>query len=168
MIPGQHRHELLGDELLQAQPVALDPLGDRQKGQIELVDAQHLGELLARLLAHGELDAGMASWKIASASETSIGPIVCIAPTVTRPSEPRRPCSSNGGLELGEDAPGPRDQELAGVGDRYPPRGPLHERQPDLLLQPPDLCERAGWAMCSRAAARVNCRSSASATRYRS
>ena len=40
--------------------MALDPLGHRQEGQVEDVVAEHLGELLARLLAHGELDAGMA------------------------------------------------------------------------------------------------------------
>ena len=43
----KHNHELLGEELLEPQSVALDPLGDGQECQIEFVVAQHLRELLA-------------------------------------------------------------------------------------------------------------------------
>ena len=68
---------------MQAEAVRLDPLGHRQERKVDLVDAQHLGHLLAGLLAHGEPDVGMELVELASASERSTGPIVCIAPIVT-------------------------------------------------------------------------------------
>ena len=44
-----------------------------------------------------------------------------------------------GGAQLGQDPPRPRDQQLTGLGDRHPARGPLDERDADLLLEPADL-----------------------------
>ena len=49
-----------------------------------------------------------------------------------------------GGIDLGEDPPGARDEQLAGVGDRNAARRALDEREADLLLQPADLLGQCG------------------------
>ena len=149
MIARQDHDQLLGDELLQPEPVALDPLGHRQEREVELVDAQHLGQLLARVLAHRQLDAGVAlvedrqrerhvdrahrvdhadrhAARLHAAQRLELGP---------------------GGVDLGEDPPGARDQDLAGVGDRDAAGGALDER----AARPPP---RAGGSAATAPAGR--------------
>ena len=47
--------------------------------------------------------------------------------------------SASAALQLRQDPPRPRDQQLPGLGDRHPARRPLDERDADLLLEPADL-----------------------------
>jgi hypothetical protein len=49
-----------------------------------------------------------------------------------------------GGVDLGQDPPRPRQQQLAGLGHRDPSRRALHERQSGLLLEPPYLLGQGG------------------------
>ena len=49
-----------------------------------------------------------------------------------------------GRLELGQDPARADDQQLAGVGQRHPPRGALDERQAELVLEPADLLGQRG------------------------
>jgi len=146
VIARQDHHELLGDELAQDEPLGLDPLGHRQKRQVEHVVAQHLPELLARLLADGQLDARVAlvehgqcqrhvdrSHRVHRADRH-----------VTRPDAGQRLHLGVGGVDLGQDPAGAGDERPARLGDRDPPGGALHQREPDLLLEPADLLRQGG------------------------
>ena len=141
MIGRQDHHELLGDELAQDQPLRLDPLGHRQEGEVEHIVAQHLRELLARLLADGELDGGVAlvehrqrerhvhrSHRVHRADGHVAGP-----------DAGERLHLRLGGVDLGQDPARARHERLARLGDRDPPGGPLHQGEADLLLEPADL-----------------------------
>ncbi len=141
MVAGEHEDQLLGDELEQAEPVALDPLGDREEGEFELVDPEHLGQLLAGLLADGELDRRMALVEDGQNHRD-----------VDRPhgvhDADRHPSGLDaaqplhlvvGGVDLGQDPPGAVDEAVTGLGHRHPPRRPLHQGQADLVLEPADL-----------------------------
>ena len=47
-------------------------------------------------------------------------------------------------LELGQHPARPDDEDLAGVGQRHVAGGALHQRQPDLVLEPADLLRQRG------------------------
>ncbi len=159
MIGRQDRHQLLGDELAQTQPVALHPLGHRQEGEVEHVVAQHLGQLLAGLLAHGQLDARVALMEHGQGQRHVDGTHRVHRPdhhmAGSHPGE--RLHLGRGRLDLGQDAAGPGDQRPAGLGDRDLPRGALDEGQPDLPLEPPDLLgeRRLGDVLAGRGAGEV-------------
>jgi hypothetical protein len=70
-------------------------------------------------------------------------------------------------LDLGDDRPGARDEQLTGLGDTRRVVRSTTVR-PSSSSKRRICWERAGCAMCSRAAARVKFRSSERATRYRS
>ena len=121
--------------------MALDPLGHRQERDIDLVDAEHLGEPAARVLAHRQLDLRVALVEDGERQRD-----------VDRPHRVHRadghvPAlhAAHGlelgarGIELGEDPAGPGDEQLARGGDRDRSRRPLRERDADLILQAPDL-----------------------------
>ena len=61
------------------------------------------------------------------------------------------------GLELHQDPPRPRHEQLARVGQRHAPRRPLDQREADLVLQPPDLLRerRLGDVLARRRAREV-------------
>ena len=142
----QHGDELLGDEPVQLQAAALDALGDRQEREVDDVVAQHLGELLAGLLADGQLDGGVVAVKGREQQRE-----VDRAHRVQRAD--RQPPALHAGerlqlgggrFELGEDVAGAGDEQLAGAGERDLARRALDERQPDLGLQAADLLGERG------------------------
>ena len=142
----QRDDELLADEPVQLQAAALDALGDRQEREVDDVVAQHLGELLAGLLAHGQLDGGVVAVKGRQQQRQ-----VDRAHRVQRAD--RQPAALDAGqrlqlglrgVELGEDVARARDEQLAGAGERDPARRALDEREPDLGLQPADLLRQRG------------------------
>ncbi len=146
MVEREDDDELLGDELVQSEAVTLDPLGHRQEGEVELVEPEHLGELFARLLADGQLDARMAL-----VEDRQHERHVDRAHRVQRAD--RHPAGLDaaealelgvGGLELGQDPPGASDEQLAGLGDRHLPSRPLDEREAGLLLEAADLLGERG------------------------
>ena len=141
MIAGQDHDQLLGHQLLQAESVALDPLGHRQEGQVELIDAKHLGQLLTRVLAHGQLDAGVAlvvdRQRHRDVDRTHRVHHADRHASRLHPAE--RLELRAGRVDLGEDPPRAGNEILAGVRDRDASRRPVDERQPDLLLEPADL-----------------------------
>ena len=126
---------------MQPEAVALDPLGHRQEGEVEHVVAQHLGELLARLFEHGELDAGVALVEDRQRERHVDRPhrVHRANRHVAGEDAAQRLQLGLGGAQLGQDPPRPRDQQLPGLGDRHPARGPLDQRDADLLLEPADL-----------------------------
>ena len=139
--------------------MALDPLGHRQEGEVEHVVAEHLGQLLARLLAHRELDAGMALVEHGQRERH-----------VHRPHRVHRPDHHVAGahagerlhlgvgrVHLGEDPARAGDQRLTGLGDRHPPRGALDQGEAELLLEPADLLRERGLGdvLASRRAGEV-------------
>ena len=142
----QHDDELLHQNLLQRQAVALDALGDGQESEVEHVDAQHLRERVAVVLANGQLDLRMQLMEARDHQRD-----------IDRPHRVHRPERHVAGLdpahaiellarrfELGQHTTGPRDQQVAGVGDRDPPRGAFDERQAELLLELLDLLRERG------------------------
>ena len=142
----QDRHQLLGDELAQAQPLGLDPLGHRQEGQVEHVVAQHLGELLARLLADGQLDARVALVKHRQCQRhvDRSHRVHRADRHVAGPDAGQRLHLRVGGVDLGQDPPGAGDERLTRLGDRHAPGRPLDQGEPDLLLEPADLLRERG------------------------
>ena len=141
MVLREHRDKLLGEQLVQTQAVALNPLGDRQERQVERVVAQHLGQLLARLLADRQLDPGVALVEHRQRQRDVDRPHGVHRADVDAPA--LHPLE---GRELGrrrfdfhEDSPRACDQQPAGVGDRHLAGGPFDERHPELLLEPLDL-----------------------------
>ena len=146
MVARQDDHELLGDELMQAQPVALHALGDRQEGEVEHVVTEHLGQLFARLFAHGELDGGVALMEHGERQRDvhrSHG-VHRADRHVPRPHTGERLHLGVGGVDLGEDPAGARHQRAARFGDRDPAGRALDERQSDFPLEPADLLREGG------------------------
>ncbi len=126
---------------MQTEPVALDPLSDGQERQIELVDAQQLGHLVARELANREPDVGMALGEQRQ-RERQIDRTHRVHRAdrhVAGVHAAERLELLFGGFELCQDPAGADHQQLAGVGQRDPARGPLNERQAQFLLDAPDL-----------------------------
>ena len=167
MAEREHDDELLADERAQRQARPLDALGDRQEREVDLVVAQHRGELLAGLLAHDELDRPIA---LVEAREQQR--------EVDRPHRvqraDRQPPRLDPGerlqlgvrrVELGQRPARAGDEDLARLRHRDAARRALDEHRPELRLEARICCDSAGCATCSRAAARVKWRSSASATR---
>ena len=141
VIAREDHDEFLVEQLMQAEPVALDPLRDRQKRQVKLVCPEHLGQFLARLLADGQLNRRMALVEDRERERD-----------VDRPHRVHRADRDVSGLhaaqplqlamrrlELCEDPPRSGDQELARIGDRDAPGGALSEREADLVLKATDL-----------------------------
>jgi len=143
---GQDRHDLLGGEPLELEAVAVDAPGHGQEGDVELVRTQPLGQALARLLVHRELD-------------------LRVAPVVERQQQgqierperlhgsdrhpPRADARQLGELgfarvDLRERSARALDEDLPGLGERRPPRGAVDEREADLGLEPADLLRERG------------------------
>ena len=141
VIAWQDRHELLGDELAQDQPLGLDPLGHRQEGEVEHVVAEHLRELLARLLADGQLDPRVALVEHCQCQRHvhRSHRVHRADGHVARPDAGERLHLRVGGVDLGQDPAGSRDERLARLGDRDPAGRALDQGEPDLLLEPADL-----------------------------
>ena len=121
--------------------MALDPLGHREKGEVELVDAEHLGKLLARLLADGQLDPGMALVEDREGKRH-----------VNRAHRVHRADGHVSGLQaaqplqlavrcidLGENPPGAGDEQLAGVGQGNASCRALDEGESDFVLEAANL-----------------------------
>ena len=152
---------------MQAQAVALHPLGHRQERQVEHVVAEHLGHLLARLLADRELDPRMALMEDGQRERhVDRAHRVHGADHHVPGAHPGERLHLGGrGVDLGQDPPR--------AGDQRPPASVTVTRRvvrstrarPTSCSSRRICCESAGWAMCSRAAARVKCCSSARATR---
>ncbi len=141
VVGGQHDDELLADERAQRQPAALDALGDRQEREVDLVLAQHRGELLAGLLADRELDGRVAVVERREQQREVHGAHrVQGADGQAARLHPRERLQLGvGGVELGERPAGAGDEHLAGVGHRDAPGRALDERQADLGLEAADL-----------------------------
>ena len=138
---GEDHHELLKYELVQAQAVALHPLGHRQERQVEHVVAQHLGHFLARLLPNRELDPRMALMEDGQGQRNVNGAHrVHGADHHVPAAHPGERLHLGGrGVDLGQDPPRAGHQRPPCLGHRHPPRGPLDQGQTDLLLEPVDL-----------------------------
>ena len=142
----EHDDELLAHERAQRQAGALDALGDRQEREVDLVVAQHRGELLAGLLAHGELDRRIALVEPREQQRQVDG-----AHRVQRAD--RQPAGLDAGerlqlglrgVELAERAPRASDEHLAGLRHRDLARRALDERHPELGLEAADLLRERG------------------------
>ena len=141
VIGGEHDDKLLADERVQRQAAALDALGHRQEREVDLVVAQHRGELLAGLLADDELDRRIAPVKAREQQRQVDG-----AHRVQRPD--RQPTRLDPGerlqlglrgVELGERSAGAGDEQLAGLRHRDAARRALDERHSELRLEAADL-----------------------------
>jgi hypothetical protein len=141
MSAGEQHDELLRDELMKPQPMALDALGDRQEGEVQLVVAEHVGHLPAGLLAHGEPDVRMALMKPGERQRQVDGPHRVHRPDrqVAGIGAAHQRQFAVGGVQLGQDPPRADHQELPRLGERHPPGRALHECQPELVLEPADL-----------------------------
>jgi hypothetical protein len=141
-VPGREQR----DERLVEQRVQLDVRAgvepvDRQERHVERVGVQVLEHHLARLLAHDQLDAGVAC--VVGGEQRG---------QVEAPGRPHRPDHDaagadagqlgqlgGGGVDLGQRAPRPRHQQFTGGGQRDVARGAVDQRHADLVLEPPDL-----------------------------
>ena len=119
---------------------------DRQERRVDRVGVQPLQHHLARLLAHDELDPGMA--RVERGEQRG---------EVERPGRAHRADDDAAGphagelgqlgrrrVDLGERAAGARDEQLAGRGERDVPRRAVDERDADLVLEPLDLLRERG------------------------
>ena len=137
----EHDDELLGHERAQLEAAVLDALGHRQEREVDLVLAQHRGELLAGLLAHDELDGRMAVVERGEQQRE-----VHRAHRVQR-ADRQAPRLHAGerlqlgvrGVELGECPARAGDEQLAGLRHRDAPRRALDERDAELRLEAADL-----------------------------
>ena len=125
VVLGQDHDQLLHQDLLKRQPVALNPLGHRQECEVEHIDAQHLGERVAVVLPDRQLDLWMPLVEVRDHLRDVHGAHrVHRAERDVSGLDPAHaiellPCR----LELGQHTPRPRDQQVACIGDRHPPRG---------------------------------------------
>ena len=124
---------------MQPELVRFDPFGDRQESQVQLVDPQQLGALLAGLLTDRQRDSGYSAWNSRAPATVDRSHRVDRADVTWPRSIPRNASSSAEPTPTRPGSARADDQRLAGLGQAHMARGALDQRHPDLVLELADL-----------------------------